>query len=172
MELKKTYSNILTIIIPRHIDRIKSINDELSNLNLKITLHSNFDQISIDTDILLIDSYGEAQKFYNISKNVFLGKSLIKSLIKDSGQNPIEASRLGCKIFHGPNVSNFIEIYEYLKSLGVANEINSPEKLNQSLVEEFEKDEPRNQHIIKKIENYGENSLYNVLKEIKTYINI
>jgi len=172
IELKKAYSNILTIIIPRHIDRIKSINDELSNLNLKITLHSNFDQISIDTDILLIDSYGEAQKFYNISKNVFLGKSLIKSLIKDSGQNPIEASRLGCKIFHGPNVSNFIEIYEYLKSLGVANEINSPEKLNQSLVEEFEKDEPRNHHIIEKIENYGQNALYNVLKEIKTYIDI
>jgi len=97
---------------------------------------------------------------------------LNKSLIKDSGQNPIEASRLGCKIFHGPNVSNFTEIYEYLKSLGIANEVHSPEKLNQSLVEEFEKDEPRNQHIIKKIENYGENSLYNVLKEIKTYINI
>jgi len=172
LELKKTYSNILTIIIPRHIDRIKKINEELSNLNLKIALYSNFDQLSIDTDILLIDSYGEALKFYNISKCVFLGKSLNKSLIKDSGQNPIEASRLGCKIFHGPNVSNFTEIYEYLKSLGIANEVHSPEKLNQSLVEEFEKDEPRNHHIIEKIENYGQNALYNVLKEIKTYIDI
>jgi len=56
LELKKTYGNILTIIIPRHIDRIKKINEELSNLNLKIALYSNFDQLSIDTDILLIDS--------------------------------------------------------------------------------------------------------------------
>ena len=28
------------------------------------------------TDILLVDSYGESLKFYNISKYVFLGKSL------------------------------------------------------------------------------------------------
>ena len=61
--------------------------------------------------------YGEALKFYNISKYVFLGKSLIKIFNKnDSGQNPIEPARLGCKIFHGPNVSNFTEIYKYLKS--------------------------------------------------------
>ena len=37
----------------------------------------------------------------------------------NSGQNPIEPARLGCKIFHGPNVSNFVEIYKYLKTLGV-----------------------------------------------------
>ena len=58
--------------------------------------------------LLLVNSYGEALKFYNISKYVFLGKSLVESLIKDSGQNPIEPARLGCKIFHGPHVSNFI----------------------------------------------------------------
>ena len=53
--LKKNYNNILTIIIPRHINRIKKINEELSNLNLKISLFSKFDQMKIDTDILLID---------------------------------------------------------------------------------------------------------------------
>ena len=70
----------------------------------------------------MVDSYGEVSKFFNISKYVFLGKSLIKSLLIDSGQNPIEAARLGCKIFHGPNVSNFVEIYEYLKTLGITKE--------------------------------------------------
>ena len=65
---------------------------------------------------MLIDTYGEALKFYDISKCVFLGKSLIKSLINDSGQNPIEPARLGCKIYHGPNVSNFSEIYEYIET--------------------------------------------------------
>ena len=71
------------------------------------------------TDILLVDAYGENSKFFNISKYVFLGGSLIKH----GGQNPIESSRLGCKIFHGPNVSNFVEAYEYLKTLGVTKEI-------------------------------------------------
>ena len=170
LKIKKNYSNILTIIIPRHIDRIEKINKELSNLNLKIVLYSELDQLDIKTDILLIDAYGEALKFYNISKYVFLGKSLVKSLINDSGQNPIEPARLGCKIFHGPYVSNFFEIYEYLKSLGVTKEVNSSEELSLSLVEEFKEDKVKNQEIAVKIESYGQNILNNTIIELKKYI--
>ena len=168
--IKKSFKNILTIIIPRHINRVTEINKELSDLNLKIILSSKIDQLDSSTDILLVDSYGEALKFYNISKCVFLGKSLIKSLIKDSGQNPIEPARLGCKIFHGPNVSNFVEIYEYLKALGITREIKNSDELSLSLVEEFKKDDVKNDRIITKIENYGQNILNNVILELKKYI--
>ncbi len=171
LELKKTYNNILTIIIPRHIDRIELIAKELSKLNLKTALYTNFKEINDNTDILLINAYGKALKFYEISKCVFLGKSTVKSLIEDSGQNPIEPARYGCKIFHGPNVSNFKEIYEFLGSLGVANKISSFQELSQSLVEELKNEKKNNEEIIKKIENYGQSTLNNVLKEIKTYIN-
>ena len=58
----------------------------------------------------------------------------------NSGQNPIEPARLGCKIFHGPNVSNFVEIYEYLKTLEVTKQINNFEELSLSLIKEFEED--------------------------------
>ena len=126
--------------------------------------------MDINTDILLIDSYGEVLKFYNISKCVFLGKSLVKSLVMDSGQNPIEPARLGCKIFHGPNVSNFVEIYEYLKTLGITKEINSSDELSLSLVEEFKEDKAKNHQIVAKIENYGKNIFNNVIIELKKYI--
>ena len=86
MELKKTYNNILTIIIPRHIHRIELIVKELSKLNLKTALYTNFKEMSDNADILLINTYGKALKFYEISKCVFLGKSTVKSLIEDSGQ--------------------------------------------------------------------------------------
>ena len=170
LKIKESYNNILTIIIPRHIDRVKKINKELTNLNLKVVLFNKLDQLNIDTDILLIDSYGEVLKFYNISKYVFLGKSLVKSLIKDSGQNPIEPARLGCKIFHGPNVSNFFEIYEYLNTLGVTKEINNSDELSLSLIEEFKYDNAKNDMIVEKIENYGQNILNNTVKELKKYI--
>jgi len=170
LELKKIHNNILTIIIPRHIDRVGTISKELYNLNFEVAFYSNFEQMNPKTDILLIDAYGEASKFYNISKCVFLGKSLIESLINDSGQNPIEPSRLGCKIFHGPNVSNFIEIYEYLKSLGVAYEVGSSEELSRALVEELKEDKVINDEIIQKIESFGQNTLDNVIKELKKYI--
>jgi len=132
LKIKEKYNNILTIIIPRHIDRAKKINAELSNLDLKVALYSKPDQIDAKTDILIIDSYGESLKFYNISKYVFVGKSLVKSLIKDSGQNPIEPARLGCKILHGPYVSNFAEIYDHLKTLKITKEINDYKHLGQS----------------------------------------
>ena len=150
MELKKTYNNILTIIIPRHIHRIELIVKELSKLNLKTALYTNFKEMSDNADILLINTYGKALKFYEISKCVFLGKSTVKSLIEDSGQNPIEPARYGCKIFHGPNVSNFKEIYEFLGSLGVANKISSFPELSQSLVEELKNEKKNNEEIIKK----------------------
>ena len=138
-------------------------------MNLKFL--DNFHQINDDTDIILVNAYGEALKFYKASKCVFLGKSLVESLKKDSGQNPIEPARLGCTIFHGPNVSNFAEVYQFLKSLGIANTVTNPEELSQSLVEELKKNKEENGDILNKIENYGSNTLNNVLREIKIYIN-
>lgn len=170
VKIKENYNNILTIIIPRHIDRIEKIRKELSNLNLKIVLYSKLNQIDINTDILLIDTYGEASIFYNISKYVFVGKSTIKSLIMDSGQNPIEPARLGCKIFHGPNVSNFVEIYEYLRMLGVTKQVNNSNELSVSLIEEFEENKGEKSNIKKEIDNYGQNILNNVIEELKKYI--
>ena len=170
LKIKKNFNNVLTIIIPRHIDRAAKIDTELSNLHLKVAFYSKLDQLDESTDILIIDSYGESLKFYNISKYVFLGKSLSKTLIMNSGQNPIEPARLGCKIFHGPNVTNFIEIYEYLKTLGVAKKVNNSDELSLSLVEEFKEDKAKNDEISAKIQNYGQNIFNNVIIELKKYI--
>jgi len=170
IQVKKNYNNILTIIIPRHINRVEIIKKELLKLNLSIILSSKIDELNEKTDILLINSYGEAIKFYNISKYVFVGKSLIKSLINDSGQNPIEPARLGCKIFHGPYVSNFEEAYKYLQKLGITKEIKNSNELSLSLIEEFGKNGEKNYDISEQIENYGQNILNNVIIELKKYI--
>ena len=165
--LKKKYESILTIIIPRHLDRIKKIKNNIEKLNLRTCLYSKLSEINEKTDVLLIDAYGESEKFFNISKYVFLGGSLIKH----GGQNPLEPSRLGCKIFHGPNVDNFLEIYEYLQSLKVTKKIYSFEELSQSLVEEFKLNKDNNNQIVEKIDNYGQNILNNVIIDLKKYIN-
>ena len=170
LKIKKNYNNILTIIIPRHIDRVKTIKEELLKFNINVLLTAEINNFDDKTDILLVNSYGEALKFYDISKCVFLGKSLVKSLIKDSGQNPIEPARLGCKILHGPHVSNFAETYDYLKKLGATKEINDSNELSLSLVEELQGGKPKNQEIVAKIENYGQNILNNVIMELKKYI--
>ena len=170
LKIKKYFSSVLTIVIPRHIDRAEKIGAELSKLNLKVAFYSKLDQLDEKTDVLIINSYGESLEFYNISKYVFVGKSLSKTLIMNSGQNPLEPARLGCKIFHGPNVSNFIEIYEYLETLGVTKKVNNSDELSLALVEEFKKDRARNDEISTKIQKYGQNIFNNVIAELKKYV--
>ena len=47
------------------------------------------------------------------------------SLIKHGGQNPLEPAKLGCKIIHGPNISNFNEIYKKLKNMKISKMFNN-----------------------------------------------
>ena len=172
MEVKKKYKDVLTIIIPRHINRIEKIKKDLEKYDLKVLLSSSLNQFNEETEIVLVDSYGQSLKFYNISKCVLLGKSLIKSLAKDSGQNPIEPAKLGCRIFHGPNVSNFAEIYDYFKKLGITKKVEGAKELSLSLIEEFKLNKEKSYEISKNIENYGHDIFNNVIVELKKYIKI
>ena len=108
--MKKKYKNLLTIIIPRHINRVGSIKRELNNLDLKVHLDEPFSSIDPKTDIYLVNTYGKTKSFFNNCRNVFLGGSIVSH----GGQNPLEAARFGCNILHGKNVSNFREIYRFL----------------------------------------------------------
>ena len=125
ISLKKKIKNLLTIIIPRHVERTNEIKRELEKINLKVHLHEPKTKIDKDTQVYLVNSYGKTKSFYKYCENVFLGGSMINH----GGQNPLEAVRFGCKIFHGPNVSNFKEIFDFLKINKFSKKINSEKDL-------------------------------------------
>ena len=77
---------------------------------MKIIKHSSGNKLKKNTDIYLVDTYGEATKFYQLSKITFVGGSIVKH----GGQNPLEPARLGNYIINGPNIDNFKEIYAFL----------------------------------------------------------
>ena len=129
IELKKKFKNLITIIIPRHVHRAKKIMQEIKNLKLKVITHSSKNIKLKDTDIYLVDTFGETKKFHKMSHSVFIGGSIVKK----GGQNPLEAARYGAKIFHGPNIDNFKDVYKLLKSLQISNLINSSKKLASSI---------------------------------------
>ena len=108
------------------MERSLKIKNDLEKLKLKVHLHESKNKISKDTDIYLVNSYGKTKLFFNNCKNVFLGGSLVNH----GGQNPLEAARNGCNILYGPNVSNFKEIYEFLKIKKVAYKINDQKNLS------------------------------------------
>tara|TARA_B100000674_G_scaffold494080_1_gene517840 strand:- start:759 stop:2015 length:1257 start_codon:yes stop_codon:yes gene_type:complete len=131
--LKKKYKNLLTFIIPRHIERTDAIIKELNDINLIIHTHEPKKKIPKNTDIYIVNSYGKTKSFYNICKNIFLGGSLIKH----GGQNPLEATRYGCNILYGPNVDNFKEIYKFLDKLKISNKVNNHHQLSYRLNKMF-----------------------------------
>jgi 3-deoxy-D-manno-octulosonic-acid transferase len=110
-DLKKNEKKLLTIIIPRHINRSKNIINKLKDDNLNVITYSSGKKLKKDTDIYLVDTYGEASKFYSLSNVTFMGGSIIKH----GGQNPLEPARLGNYIISGPNIENFKEIYKFLE---------------------------------------------------------
>ena len=111
--LKKREKKLITIIIPRHVNRTSEIIDSLNNLGLKSVRHSSNQKLQKDTDIYIVDSYGESSDFYSLTNVAFIGGSIIKH----GGQNPLEPARLGNYIISGPNVGNFKEIYTFLNNL-------------------------------------------------------
>ena len=129
IELKKKFKNLITIIIPRHVHRAKKIITEIKNLKLKVIRHSSKNKNLKNTDIYLVDTFGETKKFHKIGHSVFLGGSIVKR----GGQNPLEAARYGAKILHGPNIHNFKDVYKLLKSLKISKVINSSKKLASSI---------------------------------------
>ena len=164
-KLKLKYNNLLTIIIPRHINRINLIKNQINKLDLKTHLHEPKKKIPGDTDIYLVNSYGQTKSFYSLCKNVFLGGSLIKH----GGQNPLEAVRYNCNILHGPNVLNFEEIYKFLNSQKISFGIKNYNGMLKILYKLLSyKNNQRN--IKSKIHLKGKKILKLSLKEINNYL--
>ena len=160
MILKSKYNNLITIIIPRHIHRVKEIASELERLKLKVNLHSLRPKNLKNTDIYIVDTFGETKKFHKLGGSVFLGGSIIDR----GGQNPLEAARYGAKILHGPFIRNFTDIYKLLKSNKISKKINNTSQLSKEIT--FNK----NNQSGFKIKNIGEKILKKTIKVLDKHI--
>ncbi len=164
-KLLKRFKNLLFIIIPRHTSRIENIKDELSNLNLNYHIHTNKKKIQSNTNVYIVDTYGETGLFFEFSKNVFMGKSLMA----DGGQNPLEPARKNCKIFYGPKVSNFKEIYNYLKKQGIAFKVHNHHALYNKLIYILNNNKKKKSNK-SKFKTIGNKILKKSVKEIEKFI--
>ena len=162
--LKKREKKLITIIIPRHVDRTNEIIHALNNLNLNCITHSSNQKLQKDTDIYLVNSYGESSRFYNLTNISFVGGSIIKH----GGQNPLEPARLGNYIINGPNVKNFKEIYTFLNNLKMASSTSDISKMENLILKKLNTKAPNKN--IKKITKIGNDVLKKNLSYIIRYL--
>ena len=165
-KLKNKYKNLLTIIIPRHVNRVRDIINEMENLKLRVHLHNSKKMIKDNTDIYLVNTYGDTKLFFKICKIIFLGGSIIEH----GGQNPLEAARYGCKILHGPNISNFKEIYYLLNKYKVSKKIVNQDQMIKN-IDLLYKNTSNSHNLELKIKNLGDKILKLTLKEVNFFIN-
>ena len=166
LKLKKKIRNLVTFIIPRHTQRTDEIVNSLNNLNLKTHCHTSKEKIKKETDIYIVDTYGETTSFFRACSTIFLGGSLIPH----GGQNPIEAARIGCKIIYGPYVQNFKEVYELLDKNKVSEKVNNLEQLTHK-VDILIKKNKGSKNLEDKINKLGKIILEKTLSEFRFYLN-
>lgn len=126
-QIKKTFANLLTIIIIRHPNRVNDVASLLSNHAYSI--RSSNQIISKDSEFFIVDSMGEIGTFLSLTNVAFVGGSLVDV----GGHNPFELIRMNCLPISGDKIYNFSDIYcEILE-----NNAGILVKDCQQLIEEF-----------------------------------
>ena len=128
--LKERFPDLLTILAPRHARRGPQIAQVAASFGLPAALRSVGDRITPSTQFYIADTMGEMGLFYRLTSVVLVGKSLGGAR---GGQNPIEPAKLGATVLHGPNVSNFAEVFKDLAAAQGAVEVADAAALEAAL---------------------------------------
>lgn len=119
-ELKHVYSDLLLVLVPRHIERCNAIQRMITREKFQYSLRTEQQgEVPANIDILLGNTMGELLLFYGASDVAFIGGSLVPT----GGHNLLEAAALACPVVIGPHVINFQEITDMAVALGAAVQI-------------------------------------------------
>tara|TARA_B100001121_G_scaffold310618_1_gene343209 strand:+ start:2658 stop:3941 length:1284 start_codon:yes stop_codon:yes gene_type:complete len=168
--LKAEFGKLITLIAPRHINRANNIKSLCESYNLNTQILDKNDLIKDKSEIIIINSFGVLNEFYKYALSVFIGKSTLKAMQRVGGQNPIDAAKLGCKIYHGPFIYNFSEIYEILNNFKISKQVNSPKELSNYLKQDLSQEKIIKSDIVSQINNLSNETLKITMSNINKFI--
>ena len=171
IKLRETFKDLYTIIAPRHIERTQEIEALSRRLNLNVQVLNKNESISGNKEIIIINYFGALQSFYKFAKSVFIGKSMTKNFISNGGQNPIEAAKLNCKIYHGPYVYNFAEVYKILEKDKISKQIKSYMDLYDHLFQDLKQPYKKDNQIPEPVKSLGQKTLNDTMELLDAFIN-
>ena len=168
--LKQKFKDVITIIAPRHINRSKQIKILAEKMGLSAQILNQDEKILKNRQIIIINYFGALNEIFKYAKSVFIGKSMIKRLEKVGGQNPIEAAKLDCKIYHGPYVYNFEDIYKILNKDNISLVVNNHDELSKNLILDLENNNKQDKKNSDIIQSYGQNILDDTIILLNNFI--
>jgi len=154
--------NYLLVLAPRYPDRCKQLVQQLSSNNYQVAIRSQHDVITDQTDVYLVDTFGELDTFFNEAALVFIGGSLIPR----GGHNVLEPASFAKCVVVGPHTDNFsLETKEMLLANAII-QVKDNHQLGIELISLLKNDTKR--------EQYGKNALQFVNQKsevLNLYIN-
>lgn len=123
-KLLTKFGNLRLILAPRHLDRIKEIEDIIIEKGLSYLRCSNASP-PFSAQVIILDTIGDLAILYSISDIVFVGGSLVNK----GGHNILEPISAGKVVLHGPYMNNFKEIVKLFKSTGAVIEVENEEAI-------------------------------------------
>ena len=121
-------------------------------------------------EIIIINYYGALQNYFKYAKSVFIGKSMIERLKNSAGQSPIEAAKQQCKIYHGPYVYNFEEIYKILRDQKISRQVKNAEELSKNLANDLRGPDKQINKISNPIKSLGQRTLSDTMKLVEKFL--
>lgn len=132
----------LLILVPRHPQRFDEVAALLESLGIPFVRRSENRPVPSDVPVLLGDSMGELQAYYQIADVALIGGSLLPF----GGQNLIEATAVGCPVLVGPHTYNFMDATEWAIAAGAAIRLQQASELP-DVLPALMRDAPRRQHM-------------------------
>ena len=112
-ELARSVEGAVTIVVPRHLERLPAIEAELSELGLAWQRRTRVAGRR-EAGIVLLDTMGELQSVYAIADVAFVGGTLAPI----GGHNPLEPAALGVPVLVGPHTDKCAEAVDMLMQAG------------------------------------------------------
>ena len=103
------FPNLFLILVPRHFERTPEVEKILRELSIRYTRRSEPD-FTENASILIVDSTGELNDWYQTASVVVIGKSFTEV----GGQNPVEPLLARKPVICGPHMENFKFLVEEL----------------------------------------------------------
>ena len=166
--LMNDYPNLRLIIAPRHIDRIKEIVNLHHRFGFTPILRTENLKVLSNKEILIINTIGELQDYFNVSDITVLGGTFVKV----GGHNILEPIRANSLTIIGPYDYKITELTTLFKSRNAIIQVKDPEELLIKLKEYISNSESR-ENIIKNgisILNENTNVLEQTTQQILSYI--
>ncbi|MBY0500769.1 MAG: 3-deoxy-D-manno-octulosonic acid transferase [Alphaproteobacteria bacterium] len=162
--LRKDIPNLLTIIVPRHIERASTLQSLVSKEGLTSALRTDVTSLK-GVEIYIGNTLGEMGLFYALSSLVLMGATFVPK----GGHNPIEAAQMGAFVIHGPHIFNNPQLYEILATLGLSKQVQDENELPFLVRSRLKKqkegyDEPFS------LRSYREKGLINLMKLLTPHL--